>query len=338
MKRQLVSTLLILLVLFVSSYSPVNERALFSDKVYLTDSQDYSFNHEFAYPLSEKILNERDFIDLDEIAKFPLVRAFSVSEGVTMHQMGKFVDYISSRRSLGYWNTFNGIQSDVRKIHPYSRSGNYNYVYNLFRNGEIVPAGPAERKFYIKLFNSKSIRNLLFDFSLGIVKNQCKKYPKDFTIDLISDLNDLLTFCDEIENYSNAELLNEIDNPSSHPIKQHYWKGFIVRRILAGVELEEVKSRLNTALNEIKSIDILSFPEVYYKITFNDIIDVNFNRGSYSINSKDSGKKIPMDYNDRIIKVQFFDDNGYSFYIFTFKSEDRGQYDIIYDKNLELIN
>jgi len=335
MKRHLISTLLILLVLFVSSYSPVNERALFSDKVYLTDSQDYSFKFLFAnHIFSEKLINDKDFIALDGIVKFPLVRAFSVSEGVTMHQMGEFVNHISSERSLGYWNTLTGGQSeDCKKIHEHDQC-------NYIRNGKLLFYRPSDGllKFSKKLFNHKSIRNLLFDFSLGIVKNQCKKYPKDFTIDLISDLNDLLTFCDEIENYSNAELLNEIDNPFSHPIKQHYWKGFIVRRILAGVELEEVKSRLNTALNEIKSIDILSFPEVYYKITFNDIIDVNFNRGSYSINSKDSGKKIPMDYNDRIIKVQFFDDNGYSFYIFTFKSEDRGQYDIIYDKNLELIN
>ena len=329
---------LALLVSF-SSFGQTAEKSFINNSMSLKDSQEIDVN----LILTSVIEKTKIVVDKDRSQKLKsnaLMKVFSTTNN-NIIDVVSYVNRVSEGRNLGYWNTltenemqYSGYYKNVdgNRLYTEFRKQKVNYITDpgyLFGhfNGKVT----LFYKFFKKLFNSETARNILFKTALNVVLNHCENYPKDFTIHIISELNNLLKFCDSIKTTSISQL--EKTNYDGN-----YWKGFIARRIIYNnLSVKEVKSLLTSAVNKLKKIDISKLPDVYYTLTINDSVSISFDKSFYYLNSLNSGKRIKINYYNEPRTIKYFEDRTNSLYVFKFKDKKGRFFENIYDKNLNII-
>ena len=326
---------LALLVSF-SSFGQTAEKSFINNSMSLKDSQEIDVNLK----LTSVIEKTKIVVDKERSQKLKsnaLMKVFSTTNN-NIIDVVSYVNRVSEGRKLGYWNTltenemqYSGYYKNVygNRLYTSFRKDKVNYITDpgyLF-NGKTT----LFYKFFKRLFNSETARNILFKTALNVVLNHCENYPKDFTIHIISELNNLLKFCDSIKTTSISQL--EKTNYNGN-----YWKGFIARRIIYNnLSVKEVKSLLTSAVNKLKKIDISKLPDVYYTLTINDSVSISFDKSFYYLNSLNSGKRIKINYYNEPHTIKYFEDRTNSLYVFKFKDKKGRFFENIYDKNLNII-
>jgi len=205
------------------------------------------------------------------------------------------------------WNLLNGIGIDFRKAPP-----------NFFED------------FTHKLFQSKTARSYLFNYSLNHVANLCSKYPSDFKENLLIEMNDLLLFTNSLP--TNIEKINVMVEKNKNNISrfnrqdrdyfenefidnlQDYWKGFIYRRhVKDKVPIAEIKTSILSAQIKIKSINTNEQPTAMFEYDINNQLKLFISANNYTIYSIKSQKKITLEKGVFIQKVKYLkgDDGEY---------------------------
>jgi len=331
-KLLLISALLI----FACSYGQVNEKAFIKNSILLKDSEKIDLNLILTSLIKQtKLIVDKD--SSEELKSDALMRAFSTKD-YNITDIVSYINRVSEGRNLGYWNTL--VENEMQ-FRPYYKTvygkrlytsfekAKVNYITDpnyLFENTELF------YRFFSKLFNSKTVRGILFKTGLNIVLNICENYPKDFTKHIISELNVLLEYCDSI-NKIPASKLEKMD------FDNNYWKGFIARRIIYNnLSVKEIKNLIISAIVRLNAIDLYKLPDVYYSLTINDNISVSFDKSFYYLNSLSSGKRITIDYYNEPHTIKYFEDKNNSLYVFKFRDKKGRWVENIYDINLNMIN
>jgi hypothetical protein len=286
---------------------------------------------KFIYILKDgEVLNIKEdlFIQNDEKIKSSLpeinsaiLRSFE-TEYITLKDVGKQIDI----NEIGYlnvvpekitivdsmlnekWHLINGRASGLRKAPP-----------NFFEN------------FTHKLFQSKTARSYLFNYSLNHVANLCSKYPSDFKENLLIEMNDLLLFTNSLPN--NIEKINVKVEKNKNNISrfnrfdrdyfetefidnlQDYWKGFIYRRhVKDKVPIAEIKTSILNAQKKIKSIDTNELPTAMFEYEINNQLKLYISANNYTIYSIKSQKKIILDKGVFIQKIKYLKGDDGEFY------------------------
>ena len=160
-------------------------------------------------------------------------------------------------------------------------------------------------EFVHKLFQNKTARTYLFNHTLNYVSQLCEKYPSDFKLNILNELDELLLFTNSLQTN-----LNKINTDTL----EDYWKGFIYRRYVTDkIPLSEIKSSLIIAQSKIKTINTEDQADAMYEYRINKQLVIYISANNYTIYSTKSGKKITFEKGVFIQKIKYLkgDDGEY---------------------------
>ena len=172
------------------------------------------------------------------------------------------------------------------------------------------------KEYYRRIFKNQTAREILFKFTLNLLVNACERWPKDFTSDVLSQIDELIEKTPKLQKLSDSALHKLWIANSGLDI--NYIDGFIYRRIkLDNVPINEVLGYLKTTKEKLQEINIDQLPDVMNAISFNNHIvlyeGVNFNQMLYS---KLNSKTLIFNSlsNEAIIEIKFLTGNDGDFY------------------------
>ena len=178
------------LLISFSSFGQTAEESFINNSMSLKDSQQIDLN----LILTSLVQKTKIVVDKERSQKLKsnaLMKVFSTTNNNVIDVVS-YVNRVSEGRNLGYWNTltenemqYSGYYKTVygNRLYTSFRKNKYNRITDpgyLFGKSELF------YKFFKKLFNSETARNILFKTALNVVLNHCENYPKDFTIHIIS--------------------------------------------------------------------------------------------------------------------------------------------------------
>lgn len=246
-------------------------------------------NDDLFYQDDKKIKNT-----LPEINS-ALLRSFE-TEYITIKDVCKQID----NQEIGYWDItpekINLIDSLL-----FEKYFTLNPEKNEFRKS---PPSIFE-EFVHKLFQNKTARTYLFNHTLNYVSQLCKKYPSDFKLNILNELDELLLFTNSLQTNVNKINTDTLED---------YWKGFIYRRYITDkIPLSEIKTSLIIAQSKIKTINTEDQADAMYEYSINNQLVLYISANNYTIYSTKSGKKITFEKGVFIEKIKYLkgDDGEY---------------------------
>lgn len=240
----------------------------------------------------------------------------------------KYADEFLASGLLRVMNIQN-YEADVREMMRENCSGLYKDVrfrkaYNGF---EHLKGLSYELDGYLReLLKMKKVREYAVPVITRILEEFCAFYPKDFKTNVVTSLEDILTFMEAMPKHSyklvegeNNRLDLYVDGVKNERIPGTI-NGFILRRILMdNVPEEEIKGYVVSMLKTLKKAKNNGNPDILCKININDEIYYYLtSTGSYFQPKKGDGKVVPCKdpcmWQELAQKVSVIKDDKETFY------------------------
>lgn len=290
MNKNLILIILISFLLISFRGSPDNS-AYYSKHIEIKNNEVFEPNYEFYSSLIEKY----------NINLFPSKLNSSViikSLETDSCKYDDLLNFINKNNNLRFINYYNILSSSSTISDPtYSFKTNDNeYDWRKIKG---LPV------FYHNLFQNKTARRLLFNNLLEYVCFLCENYPIDFKKNVLNEINSMIKFTGNIENY------NE-DNISP----ENYWKGFIYRRVYFDkVPLLEINSFLTEAKSKISSINETSKSETMIKLIINNNITISLNSQFTKLSSSNSINTEVFPASFKLNSITYLEDETGGYYL-----------------------
>ena len=266
--------------------------------------------------------------DLDNSA---IIKAFEKHQ-FNFSYIDRYINSIQELRRLGYWNILNGkkniydgFYTSHNKISPLNTIYDFDNTYpqhpklKPLNYKGYLPDGFEE--YYHSLFQSKTCRKLMFNSSLDIIDDMCRRSPSDFLVRVNYELDELIQLTN-ISTYYKTAFNQDVS----------YFKGFVHRRVETdNVPLDEIHNYLIEAKRRLSIIDVDELDAALYEIRINGDMQILLNSNGYYL-IKDQ-KKLNYTFSTPIKSIKYLEDNSGRYYLV----EGDGFRDL-YDSELNMVD
>jgi len=316
----------LILILLLGVFSALstnlqNKRGFRKTEVKLTDGEIFQLD-TFNFNSGNKELIGKEYYSKLNTA---LIRSFE-NDDSDISDLISFINNYAENENLGYIN-----------IMP----SNYNYLFSGLRSQNNFPNSKLDddgsyyisgdlQKYFHSLFQNKTIRTFLFNQALEILAGLCKSYPKDFSKNVLKELDELLVFSNSIKT------LNE---ENFNCFKYSFWKGFIYRRyLLDQVPISEIQADIQLARQRISALDVSLQPDAMFEFSLNNQVSIFYSMDKFSLYSKINQKEIYFGKDFEITKVKFLKDlTGEYYQIHLVEGYNRIPKRMLFDKYLKIV-
>ncbi len=312
MKKSLIIPILLATLFFFTAFALLNkDQGKNKASIVLNDGETVQLDSIFSKFSENSIIENLEKTNLTSA----IIRSFD-SDSNNVTDLKLYVGDIFKRELIDYWS-----------VNPPSRLGDPTYVFNL-ENGEFDwKKINGFSDYYHSLFRNKTTRTLLFRNGLEFVETMCKIYPSDFKKRIITELESLLKFTNNIKFISFNDDL-EFEN---------YWQGFIVRRHFTDkVPIIEIQNSIIESINKLKTSSPTNSFNALYEININNQITLLYSgEGTYAT-TLTGDKKFSFKIDEYVKSIRFLRDLSGDYYQIT-TSNDIGEKRYLLSKSLEPI-
>jgi len=218
-------------------------------------------------------------------------------------------------RAIGIEN----YKTEISDAFKYSISGAYN-SYNILAP---MRADSKLKSFIIKISANETIRNLLADFSIDVVCDLCKFYPKDFKREAKKQIQEAKEIVESLPSL-HIVIRNHTLYVNGERDYEYYngLRGFLIRRIYEDdIPLQYISDYIDRLSARVDATDVSSNKDYLGMVTINDELDYCISAtGNFFYFKKNNLRIVPSfmksyyAQRDTQTSVECFTDNNSHYY------------------------
>jgi hypothetical protein len=296
-KQRLVFSLLAITLISGTLYF-VQQSGVYTYNIHLEDGEYISTNAVINDMGVEELITSSD----RSVFNSALVRSFDTDTNQVLDFIN-YANHVGANRNLGYWSNTPILYYDDEMDN--NRVSDPIYAFTTV-SGLDFDKAQGFPNYYHRIFQNKTARSVLLNQTIEYVCLLCKRYPTDFKIGVLNELDLLIQF---------TQRLGTLGPNTNTDYLRNYWEGFIYRRyVIDHIPPSEIEESLTQAKNKIKAIEVSSQPRAMYEIIINNTITLLYSSETLTVKSKISGKEIRFNYDTFVDKVRYLKDGTGEYY------------------------